>query len=87
MSSFRIRRWYAEHAPNYFSEFGAGDRFWQTKSYTFHIYRERKLQEKLEYIHLNPVRAGLVAKAEDWRWSSARWYLRRQKRWRADYLD
>ena len=78
MSSFRIRRWYAEHAPNYFSEFGAGDRFWQAKSYTFHIYTEKKLQEKLEYIHLNPVRAGLVAKAENWRWSSARWYLRHQ---------
>ena len=67
MSSFRIRRWYADHAPNYFAEFGAGDRFWQPKSYTFHICTERKLQETLDYIHLNPVRAGLVAK-----------YLRRQ---------
>ena len=27
-----------------------------------------------EYIHANPVRRGLVARAEDWEWSSTRWY-------------
>lgn len=78
MSSFSIRRWYAEHAANYFEGFGPGDRFWQAKSYVFHVYTERKLQEKLDYMHLNPVRAGLVGQAIDWRWSSARWYERRQ---------
>jgi hypothetical protein len=30
--------------------------------------------EKLEHIHLNPVRAGLVERAEDWPWSSVRDY-------------
>jgi hypothetical protein len=30
--------------------------------------------EKLRYIHRNPVRRGLVAKLEDWRWSSFRHY-------------
>ena len=28
----------------------------------------------IEYLHANPVRRGLVAKAEDWEWSSARWF-------------
>jgi len=28
----------------------------------------------IEYIHVNPVRRGLVATAEEWEWSSARWY-------------
>jgi putative transposase len=28
--------------------------------------------EKLNYIHLNPVRAGLSERASDYRWSSAR---------------
>jgi putative transposase len=28
----------------------------------------------IEYLHAHPVRRGLVAKAEDWEWSSARWY-------------
>jgi putative transposase len=27
----------------------------------------------IEYIHANPVRRGLVARPEDWRWSSAGW--------------
>jgi putative transposase len=78
MSSFGIRRWYAEHAPNYFTDFGSGDKFWQPKSYVFHIYSERKLAEKLQYMHENPVRAGLVERAIDWAWSSARWYLCRR---------
>ena len=78
MSSFRIRQWHAQQAPNYFQGFGPGDKFWQPKSYIFHIHSEAKLREKLDYMHLNPVRAGLVAKAEQWRWSSARWYIYRQ---------
>ena len=28
----------------------------------------------IEYLHANPVRRGLVAKVENWEWSSARWY-------------
>jgi hypothetical protein len=31
--------------------------------------------EKLEYMHMDPVHAGLVEKAPDWPWSSARQYL------------
>jgi hypothetical protein len=38
----------------------------------------RKLRERLDDMHRNPVRAGLVKQADHWRWSSARWYLRRQ---------
>jgi putative transposase len=72
MSSFRIRKWYAAHAPKYFEDFGAGDKFWQPKSFAFHVHSEKKLREKLDYMHLNPMQAGLVEWAEDWRWSSAR---------------
>lgn len=28
----------------------------------------------MRYIHLNPVRKGLVDRATDWKWSSAQWY-------------
>lgn len=31
--------------------------------------------EKLEYIHMNPVRAGLAEKTVDWPWSSSRQHL------------
>jgi hypothetical protein len=30
--------------------------------------------EKLRYIHRNPIKRGLVAKPEDWQWSSYRHY-------------
>src|SRR5687767_6359540 len=59
MSSVNIRQWYAEHAPEYFSGFGPGDKFWQPKYYGFNIYIQKKLEEKLTYMHENPVRAGL----------------------------
>ena len=36
---------------------------------------EAHLPACARYVALNPVRAGLVARAEDWRWSSARAHL------------
>ena len=36
---------------------------------------EAHLSTALRYVALNPVRAGLVAKAQDWRWSSVRAHL------------
>ncbi len=36
---------------------------------------EAHLQACLRYVELNPVRAGLVERAEQWRWSSARAHL------------
>jgi len=32
------------------------------------------VREKIEYCHMNPVRAGLVASPEEWQWSSYGWY-------------
>jgi hypothetical protein len=61
-----------------------GDRFWQPGYYSFEIYETRKLEEKLTYMHLNPVRAGLVEKAVDWKWSSARAYEEQRPCWSAD---
>jgi len=34
------------------------------------------LNQKIEYIHNNPVKKNLVEKAEDWKYSSARFYLK-----------
>ena len=74
-SSFRIRERHRREQLRYFEGFGQGDRFWQKQYHSFEIYSAGKLEEKLNYMHLNPVRRGLVACAVDWRWSSARWYL------------
>ena len=38
--------------------------------YDFNVWSERKQIEKLRYIHLNPVKRGLVSEPEQWRWSS-----------------
>lgn len=38
---------------------------------------ENGLMEKANYIHMNPVRAGLVESPEDYRWSSIRCWQRR----------
>jgi putative transposase len=35
----------------------------------------REYNEKVQYIHLNPVRAGLVRRPEDWPWSSVHDYI------------
>jgi putative transposase len=44
--------------------------FWQAHYYDFPVWSERKRMEKLRYIHRNPVKRGLVARPEDWRWNS-----------------
>jgi putative transposase len=48
--------------------------FWQARYYDFNVFTEAKRFEKLHYMHLNPVKRGLVERPEDWRWSSCRFY-------------
>ena len=36
--------------------------------------RKKKRVEKLNYIHWNPMKRGLVKRPEDWRWSSCHYY-------------
>jgi putative transposase len=52
----------------------AEDPFWQARYYDFNVWSERKFVEKVRYIHRNSVRRELVAKPEDWPWSSFRHY-------------
>jgi hypothetical protein len=40
------------------------------------VYTEKKLREKLDYIHINPVREKLVQHPRDWPWSSWTFYER-----------
>ena len=49
---------------------------WDHHSNVFSITSEDMLIQKVNYIHQNPVRADLVEKAEDYRWSSIRWWKR-----------
>lgn len=47
-----------------------GRAFWQRRFYDFNVWSERKLSEKLDYIHGNPIKRGLVEHPRDWPWSS-----------------
>ena len=49
--------------------------FWQYGNHAEEIYSEAFMWSKLDYIHLNPVRAGIVAKAADYIYSSAGYYV------------
>jgi putative transposase len=48
--------------------------FWQARYYDFNVWTAKKHAEKLRYLHRNPVARGLVARPEDWHWSSYRHY-------------
>ena len=49
---------------------------WRERYFDTIIRRVRNFWQKLEYIHRNPVEAGLVKNPEDWQWSSHRHYAK-----------
>jgi REP element-mobilizing transposase RayT len=49
----------------------SGKVFWQDESYDHWVRSEKEFWKIVSYIENNPVKAGLVSKPEDWRWSSA----------------
>jgi putative transposase len=74
-------QWLEKHAPEWIPRITAREgarhrrRFWQPGGgYDRNIDDLGTLQNMIDYMHLNPVRRGLVQKAVDWSWSSARWY-------------
>ena len=71
-----LRRWKGLDAPILRRiVHGTGYRFWQTGGgYDRNLFNPEALREKVQYMHDNPVRRGLVKAATDYAWSSARWY-------------
>ncbi|MDE3137092.1 MAG: hypothetical protein KGL59_10995 [Acidobacteriota bacterium] len=49
-------------------------RFWERRFYDFNVWSDGKVWEKLEYMHTNPVKRELVARPDEWPWSSYRAY-------------
>ena len=45
--------------------------FWQQHNHPIELYDNCIKDQKLSYLHDNPVKAGFVTNAEDWIWSSA----------------
>jgi putative transposase len=49
--------------------------FWQSGGgFDRNITRGETLLKMIDYLHSNPVRRGLVERARDWKWSSAKWF-------------
>jgi putative transposase len=80
--SYRLRRRRRASAAQLRLCFARGDdslpRFWQLRFHDFNVWSHRKRIEKLQYMHLNPVKRGLVVHPRDWPWSSFSFYSRRQ---------
>ncbi len=45
--------------------------FWTHENHSEHIYTDKFIKQKLEYIHKNPVRAGIAKQPEEYIYSSA----------------
>lgn len=53
--------------------------FWRQDNQPKEMYSEHFIKQKLEYIHNNPVAEGIVDKAEEYLFSSARDYYHGKK--------
>jgi len=53
---------------------GVSRSFWQRRFYDFNVWSRKKRIEKLNYMHMNPVKRALVTNAKLWAWSSYRFY-------------
>jgi putative transposase len=59
------------HVRRYHQHYHSCGHVWQGRFRAFAIQEDDHLLTVLRYIERNPLRAGLVQRAEDWRWSSA----------------
>ncbi|RJX35597.1 MAG: hypothetical protein C4525_02795 [Desulfarculus sp.] len=75
LTSFWIKKNLIEKQERYLQEMSINDPVWQRRYYSFNIYSDDKIQEKLNYMHNNPVKAGLVERPEEWQFSSARHFI------------
>jgi REP element-mobilizing transposase RayT len=64
----QLRYYRLAHKPNEFQ-------VWQEGSHPQAIMTDETMQQKLTYLHNNPVKRGLVSAPEHWRYSSAQEWL------------
>ena len=62
------------YSRKYRVKYGYVGHLWQGRFISIPILKERYVQELIDYIHQNPVRAKIVDHATDYAWSSARFY-------------
>jgi putative transposase len=52
--------------------------FWQQHNKPIELWSEKVIQQKIDYIHNNPVESGFVTEAIEWKYSSAKNYMNKQ---------
>jgi len=65
--------WMMERAGKYNTN-NKDYQFWQQHNKPIELYDRKIMDQKLDYLHNNPVEAGFVSHPEDWVYSSARDY-------------
>src|SRR5207237_2930169 len=60
------------HVRRYRRQYTGSGHLWQGRYKAFPIQEDEHLLTVLRYVERNPLRAELVARAEQWRWSSLR---------------
>jgi putative transposase len=76
------RRDWLMYLFKYFGKKDGSDRehqFWQSDNHPIALWSQEVIWQKLDYIHLNPVRAGMVSKPQDYVYSSAGDYYENRK--------
>ncbi len=63
LTSKNLKKVLSQRFPHYWSNINKSDAIWQPRYYGFNIWSRAKVEEKLDYMHMNPVRAGLVERA------------------------
>ncbi len=48
--------------------------FWQHHNKPIELWSDKVIQQKIDYIHANPIESGFVTDPIDWKYSSARNY-------------
>ena len=73
------------HVRRYHRHYRTSGHVWQDRYKSFPIEADDHFYTALRYIERNPLRAGLVARAQDWTWSSLRrWRRPTRPAWLAD---
>jgi len=67
-----IKGWKSFTAREINKLLGSRGKVWQDDYWDRYVRDERHYSAATQYIHENPVKAGLVARQEDWPWSSCR---------------
>ena len=63
------------HVRRYHRHYRSSGHVWQGRFRAFPIHEDEHLLRVVRYVERNGLRANLVRRAQDWVWSSLRWWL------------